>query len=100
MELRCCSTWGVGSAAAALVCRPCLGSHTPPTLVPSPLTPYSLQTAHYPTIPQGKPPQQVAQEVCDRCLAPDTSSQMGRGCDNMSCMVVVLKQTAKFAKKQ
>lgn len=42
----------------------------------------------------GKSPRQIAEEMCDRCLAPDTSG-CGKGCDNMSVVVVVLKPLAE-----
>ncbi|KAL4433781.1 hypothetical protein ABPG75_000222 [Micractinium tetrahymenae] len=38
----------------------------------------------------GKPPREVAEEMCDHCLAPDTGG-CGKGCDNMSVVVVQLK---------
>jgi serine/threonine protein phosphatase PrpC len=38
----------------------------------------------------GKTPREVCEEMCDRCLAPDTGG-CGKGCDNMSVVVVVLK---------
>ena len=31
----------------------------------------------------GKAPREIAEEMCDRCLAPDTGG-CGKGCDNMS----------------
>ena len=43
---------------------------------------------------EGKTPRQVCEEVCDRCLAPDTGG-CGKGCDNMSIVVVVLKPFAE-----
>ena len=42
---------------------------------------------------QGMTPKQVCEAVCDRCLAPDTEGA-GKGCDNMSVMVVLLKPFA------
>jgi serine/threonine protein phosphatase PrpC len=38
-------------------------------------------------------PAEAASALCDRCLAPDTGG-CGKGCDNMSAMVVVLKRFA------
>jgi protein phosphatase 1G len=38
----------------------------------------------------GKTPKEIAEEMCDYCLAPDTRG-CGKGCDNMSVVVVVLK---------
>lgn len=38
----------------------------------------------------GKAPREVCEEMCDRCLAPDTGG-CGKGCDNMSAIVVLLK---------
>lgn len=35
-------------------------------------------------------PKRVCEALCDHCLAPDTSGD-GKGCDNMSAMVVQLK---------
>ena len=43
---------------------------------------------------EGKPPRQICEEVCDHCLAPDTGG-CGKGCDNMSIVVVVLKSFAE-----
>lgn len=43
---------------------------------------------------QGKSPKQICEEVCDHCLAPDTSG-CGKGCDNMSVQVVLLKPFAQ-----
>jgi protein phosphatase 1G len=40
----------------------------------------------------GLTPQQVAEQMCDRCLAPDTSG-CGKGCDNMSVVIVVFKDS-------
>lgn len=45
----------------------------------------------------GKSPREIAEEACDRCLAPDTSG-CGKGCDNMSIIVVVL-QNSELARK-
>ncbi|KAL4450727.1 hypothetical protein ABPG77_001083 [Micractinium sp. CCAP 211/92] len=41
----------------------------------------------------GMSPRQVAEEMCDHCLAPDTGG-CGKGCDNMSVVVVQLKDFA------
>lgn len=49
-----------------------------------------------PRLLQGKKPAAICEELCDRCLAPDTSSMQGKGTDNMSAMVVILKPFAKF----
>jgi len=38
----------------------------------------------------GKSPKEICEEMCDRCLAPDTGG-CGKGCDNMSVVVVQLK---------
>lgn len=35
-------------------------------------------------------PRAICEAMCDACLAPDTDGT-GQGCDNMSAMVVVLK---------
>ncbi len=40
----------------------------------------------------GKTPKQVCEEACDHCLAPDTNG-CGKGCDNMSIVVVVFKES-------
>lgn len=40
----------------------------------------------------GKTPQEICEEACDHCLAPDTNG-CGKGCDNMSIIVVVFKQS-------
>jgi protein phosphatase 1G len=42
----------------------------------------------------GKRPREIAEEMCDFCLAPDTNG-CGKGCDNMSVVVVVLKPFAR-----
>lgn len=39
---------------------------------------------------QGKTPKEVCEMLCDRCLA-STSDGIGKGCDNMSAMIVLLK---------
>ena len=41
----------------------------------------------------GKAPKQICEEICDHCLAPDTAG-CGKGCDNMSVQVVLLKPFA------
>ncbi|KDD74472.1 protein phosphatase 2C, partial [Helicosporidium sp. ATCC 50920] len=46
---------------------------------------------------RGVAPKVVAEEVCARCLAPDTSG-CGKGCDNMSIIVAVLKDS-DFARR-
>jgi len=38
--------------------------------------------------------QQICEAICDFCLAPDTAG-VGKGCDNMTVMVVKLKDTLK-----
>lgn len=42
----------------------------------------------------GRSPKEVCEDVCDRCLAPDTGG-CGKGCDNMSVVVVQLKEFMK-----
>jgi serine/threonine protein phosphatase PrpC len=39
---------------------------------------------------QGMDPSKICSQMCDHCLATDTQG-IGKGCDNMSAMVVVLK---------
>lgn len=39
---------------------------------------------------QGHPPDKVCEMLCDRCLATSTDG-MGKGCDNMSVLIVLLK---------
>lgn len=41
---------------------------------------------------KGKTPKEICEEACDFCLAPDTSG-CGKGCDNMSIVVSVLKES-------
>eukprot|EP00887_Chlorella_sp_A99_P005127 scaffold25.g5127.t1 len=41
----------------------------------------------------GKSPKAICEEICDHCLAPDTGG-CGKGCDNMSVQVVLLKPFA------
>lgn len=33
----------------------------------------------------------IAEALCDHCLAPDVTSREGRGCDNMTALIVALK---------
>ena len=40
---------------------------------------------------QGIEPSRICSQMCDHCLATNTQG-IGKGCDNMSAMVVVLKQ--------
>ncbi|CAL5218962.1 g716 [Coccomyxa viridis] len=42
-------------------------------------------------------PQAICEAMCDHCLAPDTQG-CGKGCDNMSAVVVVLKPFSPFTK--
>lgn len=42
---------------------------------------------------KGMTPRAVCEAMCDSCLAPDADG-FGEGCDNMSAMVVVLKNYA------
>jgi serine/threonine protein phosphatase PrpC len=44
---------------------------------------------------RGMEPRAICEAMCDECLAPDTDG-CGKGCDNMSAMVVVLKSFADF----
>jgi serine/threonine protein phosphatase PrpC len=39
---------------------------------------------------------QICEELCDKCLAPDTRGT-GLGCDNMSVVIVLLKKFCSFA---
>lgn len=39
----------------------------------------------------GNDPQAVCEQLCDRCCAKDTDTPE-RGCDNLSCMVVLFKE--------
>jgi hypothetical protein len=49
---------------------------------------------------EGKSPKEVCESMCDRCLAPSTEG-IGKGCDNMSAIVVYLqKQHAKLVAKK
>lgn len=46
---------------------------------------------------EGKTPKEICEALCDRCLAPSTEG-VGKGCDNMSAIVVFLqKQHAELA---
>ncbi|KAK9805386.1 hypothetical protein WJX73_009935 [Symbiochloris irregularis] len=47
----------------------------------------------------GWTPRRVCEALCDHCLAPDTSGD-GKGCDNMSAMVVQLKAYQQAGKKE
>jgi len=42
---------------------------------------------------KGTPPKKVCEELCDRCLAPDTGG-MGKGCDNMTVVITKLPTAA------
>ena len=42
---------------------------------------------------EGWSPKRVCEALCDHCLAPNTAGD-GKGCDNMSAMVVQLKPFA------
>jgi len=41
-------------------------------------------------ISQGKELEEITELICDHCLAPDTASRIGIGCDNMTVLVVAL----------
>jgi protein phosphatase 2C family protein 2/3 len=41
-------------------------------------------------ISQGKELPEIAEEICELCLAPDTESGAGIGCDNMTMLVVAI----------
>jgi len=43
---------------------------------------------------KGMEPRAICEAMCDACLAPDTEG-CGKGCDNMSAMLVILKPFAK-----
>ena len=45
----------------------------------------------------GKTPQEICEEACDHCLAPDTNG-CGKGCDNMSIIIVVFKESSLAAR--
>ncbi len=46
---------------------------------------------------RGAHPRAVCEDLCSRCLAPDTEGSEGKGCDNMSAMVVTLRAFSPFA---
>jgi protein phosphatase PTC2/3 len=41
-------------------------------------------------VAEGKELTEICENICDHCLAPDTSSGAGIGCDNMTVMIVAL----------
>ncbi|KAG2010210.1 phophatase 2C family protein [Coprinopsis cinerea AmutBmut pab1-1] len=41
-------------------------------------------------VSQGKELQEIGEMICDHCLAPDTSSGAGIGCDNMTVLIVAI----------
>ena len=41
-------------------------------------------------VSEGKELQEIGEEMCEHCLAPDTSSGAGIGCDNMTVLIVAL----------
>jgi len=41
-------------------------------------------------VAQGKELEEIAEMMCDHCLAPDTSSGAGIGCDNMTTLIVAI----------
>jgi len=41
-------------------------------------------------VADGKPLPEICENICDHCLAPDTSSGAGIGCDNMTIMIIAL----------
>lgn len=41
-------------------------------------------------ISQGKDLAQVGEDICELCLAPDTNSGAGIGCDNMTILIVAI----------
>ncbi|KAF5311694.1 hypothetical protein D9611_009416 [Ephemerocybe angulata] len=41
-------------------------------------------------VAEGKSLEEIGQMMCDHCLAPDTSSGAGIGCDNMTVLIVAL----------
>lgn len=43
---------------------------------------------------QGMEPSKICSQMCDHCLATHTQG-IGKGCDNMSAMVVVLSKPAE-----
>ena len=46
---------------------------------------------------RGSHPRGACEDLCARCLAPDTEGSEGKGCDNMSAMVVTLRAFSPFA---
>lgn len=42
----------------------------------------------------GKAPQDIAAEMLDACLAGDPKDACGIGCDNMTCVIVLLEPAA------
>ena len=44
---------------------------------------------------RGMAPRAICEALCDHCLAPDTKG-CGKGCDNMSAVVVVLRPFSPF----
>ncbi|KAF9221630.1 PP2C-domain-containing protein [Gyrodon lividus] len=41
-------------------------------------------------VSEGKELHEICEEMCDHCLAPDTSSGAGIGCDNMTVLIVAI----------
>jgi protein phosphatase 2C family protein 2/3 len=41
-------------------------------------------------VSEGKELSEITEMMCDHCLAPDTSSRLGIGCDNMTILIVAL----------
>ncbi|TFK27738.1 PP2C-domain-containing protein [Coprinopsis marcescibilis] len=41
-------------------------------------------------VAEGKELQEISEALCDHCLAPDTSSGAGIGCDNMTALIVAI----------
>ncbi|KZV70179.1 PP2C-domain-containing protein [Peniophora sp. CONT] len=41
-------------------------------------------------VAEGKPLSEICENLCELCLAPDTTSGAGIGCDNMTAMIVAL----------
>ena len=56
---------------------------------------YPLQAVSFARqrLQSGMDPRAICEAMCDACLAPDTGG-CGKGCDNMSAMIVILKQFA------
>ena len=46
---------------------------------------------------KGQAPQEIAAEMLDACLANDPKDACGIGCDNMTCLVILLKQAEAAA---